>query len=348
MPRTKAITELTYSSIIKVAVVVLAATFIYIIRDTLALLFVAIIFAAAIDPWIDWLQKYKIPRGVSVLMIYLVLLAIFSLVLVMMIPPVTEQVGQIARSIPAYYEKISIGIHSLQDKTIEGSQEVGNDSIISTLESLSLTLAQTTKSVFVTITNIFGGLFSLLVVLVITFYITVEEDALKKFVKFLTPAKSRSYVMNLIDRMELKIGLWLRGQLLLCLFVGALVYIGLSLLGVRYALLLALVAGIFEIVPYVGPWLSALPALLVAFGDSFWKVVLVGVLYIVVQQIENNIVVPKLMQRVVGLNPIVVIMAIMVGFKLGGVVGGLLGVPVAAAISVYVFDFLKEKEGVAL
>ncbi len=348
MPRAKTLPDISYASIMKVVLVLLAAFFLYLIKDAIALLFIAIIFAAAIDPWVDWLKKYKFPRGVSVFMIYLVLLAIFSLIVVLMIPPITEEVGQIAGNIPAYYEKISVGIHSLQDRSLEGDAAVGNDSIVGTLESLSTTLAQTTKSIFVTITSIFGGFFSLLIVLVITFYIVVEEDALKRFIKFITPSRYRSYTLGLINRMQLKIGLWLRGQLLLCLFVGVLVYVGLMFLGVKYALVLALVAALLEIVPYLGPMLAAIPALLIASSDSFYKFLLVAALYIVIQQAENNIIVPKLMQRVVGLNPIVVIMAILIGAKLAGVVGALLGVPVAAAIGVYVSDVLKEKEGISL
>jgi predicted PurR-regulated permease PerM len=263
----------------------------------------------------------------------------------MMIPPITEQIGQVVNNFPNYYERISVGVHQLQDKTLEGATATGNDSVVSALETLSLTLAQTTKSIFVTITSIFGGLISLLLVLVITFYLTVEEDALKKFVKYIVPAKHRTYTMDLIERMQIKIGLWLRGQLLLSVIVGILTYIGLSILGVKYALLLAIVAAIFEIIPYLGPWLAAIPAVLVSFSDSLVKVVLVIVLYIIIQQLENNLIVPKLMQKMVGLNPIIVIMAILIGIKLGGVVGGLLGVPVAAAISVYLYDVIKDRKG---
>ncbi|OIO17589.1 hypothetical protein AUJ29_01145 [Candidatus Kuenenbacteria bacterium CG1_02_38_13] len=348
MPPAKTLLDISYVSIIKVIFVLLVTFFAYLIRDAIALLFISVIFAAAIGPWVDWLHRYKFPRGVSVLMIYIVLLALFSLVVVLMIPPITEQVGQIAGNIPAYYEKISIGVHTLQNQAVEGNAAISGDSIIGALESLSATLAQTTKSIFVTITSIFGGLFSLLIVLVITFYIVVEEDALKKFVKFITPGKYRSYSVDLIDRMQLKIGLWLRGQLFLCLIVGILAYFGLILLGVKYALVLALVAGIFEIIPYLGPWLGAVPAILVASSDSFWKVLLVAGLYLIIQQLENNIIVPKVMQKMVGLNPIIVIMAILVGAKIGGVVGALLGVPVAAAVGVYVSDFLKEKDGISL
>ena len=224
MPRSSSSLTISYASIIRVLVVFVAVFFVYLIRDALALLFVSVIFAAAVDPWVDWLQKRKFPRAISILMIYAILLAIFSLVVLMMIPPVTQEIGQIVSNFPSYYEKISTGVYSLQDQALEGTAAVGNDSIVSALETLSFTLAQTTKSIFVTITSIFGGLFSLLIVLVITFYLTVEEDALKKFTRYVVPSKHRTYTMDLIERMQIKIGLWLRGQLLLSLIVGILTY----------------------------------------------------------------------------------------------------------------------------
>ena len=286
MPRTGPVNvTISYTSIIRVVLVISAIFFLYLIRNAIALLFVSVIFAAAVDPWVDWMQKRKIPRAVSIMMIYIVLLALFSLVIVLMIPPITEQIGQIVSNVPAYYEKISVGVNRLQDTAASSNVSVGSDSIVSALQGLSSSLAQTTKSIFVTITSIFGGFLSLLIVLVITFYIVVEEDALKKFIKKITAHKHRSYIEDLIERMQLKIGLWLRGQLLLSFIVGFLTYIFLSILGVRYALLLALVAGLFEVIPYLGPWMSAVPALFVASSDSFVKILLVAGAYFLIQQL---------------------------------------------------------------
>lgn len=334
---------LSYRSIMRVVVVFLALFFIYLVRDVLALLFVSVIFAAAIDPWVDWFKKRKVPRAISILFIYVLLIGVFSLIVVMLVPAMAEQIVQIVNNIPDYYEKISVGIHTLRERAGDSAAAVSSDSVVSTLQTLSTTLAQATKSIFVTVTSIFGGILSLFVVLVMTFYISVEEDGLKKFLKYLVPIRQRSYVMSLVDRMQLKVGLWLRGQLLLCFIVGILVYFGLLFLGVKYALLLALVAGILEIIPYLGPWLSGLIAVLVVSSDSWTKIIFVAALYLIVQQLENQVIVPKIMQKMVGLNPIVVIMVILIGAKLGGVVGGLLGVPVAAAISVYFDDILKER-----
>jgi predicted PurR-regulated permease PerM len=310
--------------------------FIFLIREIVAILFVAVILASAFDPWVDWLHKYKIPRSLSILMIYVILIGILSLIVVLMIPPITEQIGQLAKNLPIYYNKAAFEVAKIFD-----GGEYPN--LPDTLTSLSSNLSETTKGVFSTITGIFGGLFSFLTVLVIVFYITVEEAELKKNIYYLISVDKRKYVSDLIERMQYKMGMWLRGQLALMLFVGILTYIGLTILGVKYALLLAIIAGILEIVPFIGPWLSAVPAILIGFSDSPFKVILIATLYLIVQQLENNIIVPKVMQKAVGLNPIIVITAVLIGAKLGGIVGALLAVPVAAGIGVYLSDIIPSK-----
>lgn len=332
---------LSYSSIIKVVVVLLTLFILYVIREVVALLFVAIVLSAALDPWVDWLQKYKIPRSVSILIIYIIMIGTLSLVIAMMVPPISEQIGQLAKNLPIYYERLALGVSQITD----GGEL--RPSLPEALQGLSASLGEATKSIFSTITGIFGGLISFIAVLVIVFYMTVEEKILKKFIHFLTPPKYQDYMAGLINRMQKKMGLWLRGQLALCLIIGIMTYIGLIILGVKYALLLALVAGILEIIPFVGPIISAVPAILVGFSDSFVKVLLIIALYIVIQQFENHIIVPKVMQKAVGLNPIIVILAILIGIKLGGIVGALLAVPVAAAVGVFLSDIFPHPSEVS-
>ncbi|MBU4332000.1 AI-2E family transporter, partial [Patescibacteria group bacterium] len=146
--------------------------------------------------------------------------------------------------------------------------------------------------------------------------------------------------------MQKKIGSWLRGQVILMIIIGILSYIGLLILGVRYALLLALFAGLMEIIPYIGPIFGAVPAVFIALTQSPIKGLLVIVLYLIIQQLENNLIVPKIMKRAVGLNPIVVILVILIGGKIAGIVGALIAVPVATAFSVMLKDFLDlRKQG---
>ncbi len=338
MPQHQHIT-LTYSTIFRVVFVLFGLFIVYLIREIVALLFISVVLASAFDPWVDWLAKYKIPRGVSILSIYVILFAIVALVIVLLIPPISQQIIQIANNFPYYYHKIMEAFASIQ-----GINQGGMSSELpSSIETIGATLAQATKSLFSTITSIFGGLISFLAVLVMVFYMTVEEASLKRFVVALTPKNYHDYAIKLIVMVQTKIGLWLRGQLSLCLIIGILTFIFLYTFGFKYALLLAIIAGMLEIVPFVGPTISAVPAIFVAFSDSWSKVVLVVLIYFLIQQLENHVITPKVMQKAVGLNPIIVIVVVLVGAKLAGIIGALLAVPVAAAIDVVVSDYFNER-----
>lgn len=340
MLATKNTNSISYASIFRVVIVILGLAFLYVIRDVAGLVFVAVVVAAALDPFVDYLHKKKIPRAVSILAIYLILFGIVSLMIVSLVPAVSEQAGQLASNLPDYYERIALGFNRLSD----GQQNVPA-TLPQALSGLSSNLAGATSGVFSTITGIFGGLVSLVSFLVIVFYLVVQENGVKYFLQFLVPLKQRSAIMYLVDKIQSKLGFWLRGQLILCLLVGLMVYILLLIMGVKYALLLGLIAAITEIIPYVGPIIGAVPGIFIAFSDSFTKVLMVALVYLIVQQIENSLLVPKIMEKSVGLNPVVVMVAILVGGSLGGVVGALLAVPVAAIIDVVVEDkFPRYKE----
>ncbi|HPW44524.1 MAG TPA: AI-2E family transporter, partial [bacterium] len=190
----------------------------------------------------------------------------------------------------------------------------------------------------------FNGLFSVFLIMVLTFYMVVEENAIKKIVWSLTPARHQAYAIDLVGRMQLQIGYWLRGQLILCLAIFLLTYLGLSILGVKYALLLALVAGLTEAIPYLGPILGGVPAVLLAMTQSPRLALVVIVMYLIIQQLENNILVPQIMKRAANVNPITSIIVLLVGYKIGGVAGAVIAIPVATAVSVGLKDLFNYKE----
>ena len=179
--------------------------------------------------------------------------------------------------------------------------------------------------------------------MVITFYMTVEEDGLKKFVRSIAPIEYQPYLVQKTNRIQIKMGGWLRGQLILMLIVGTLSFIGLTILGVPYALVLAVFAGLAEFVPFLGPIIAAVPAVFFAFSDSPWKAVGVIIFYTVLQQLENQVIVPKVMQKAVGLNPIVVITVMLVGAKVAGLMGILLAVPATTIAWIFIGDLFQHK-----
>jgi len=329
---------ITLGGIIKIVAVLALLYVCYLVKDVLALLFVALIFSSAIDPWVDVLQRYKIPRTVSVLFIYAVAAVVITAVVILLIPPISQQFGALAKNFPSYVDKISSGYNFVKDFTAQHGILERIKQNIGGLES-NLTVAA--GSIFTTVSGIFGGIVSFFVVLVITFYMVVEEDALKKIVWSLAPIERQPYLMQLIDRMQRQVGYWFRGELILMLIIGTFVWVGMLFLMPQYALVLGLIAGLTEFIPYLGPILGAIPGIFLALTVNPFLALLVAILYIIVQQVENNILVPKIMQRAVGLNPIVSIAVLMAGIKIAGIVGGLLSIPVATAISVLVKDWVK-------
>ncbi len=328
------------SSILKLIAIVVLLLFLYVIRDIIVILFVSIVLASAFDPWVDALQRRKIPRTVGILLIYLILIGVIVSVFILLIPPITDQVKQIASSFPEYYEKFLASFVNIQ----QFSQEHGlADNIQKALEGVNQSLQQVTGTIFSGVVKVFGGFISFVVILVIVFYMTVEEKGVKNFLRSFAPIKYQPYLTQKAIQIQEKMGFWLRGQLFLSGIIALTSFVGLSILGVKFALVLALVAGITELVPLVGPIIGAVPAVFFALVQSPVKALLVIILYIVIQQMENHIIVPKVMQRSVGLNPVVIIVAILIGAKLAGILGMLLAVPAATIIVIFGRDFFQER-----
>ncbi|TSC68058.1 MAG: hypothetical protein G01um101472_175 [Parcubacteria group bacterium Gr01-1014_72] len=192
--------------------------------------------------------------------------------------------------------------------------------------------------------TIFGGVLSFVLIIVLSFYLAVQEDGVTNFLRIVAPIQHQRYIIDLWKRSQRKIGLWLQGQLLLGLIVGILVYLGLTVLGIKNALLLAILAGFFEIIPVFGPILASIPGIIIGFADGgVTSGFLVIGLYLIIQQFENHLIYPLVVRKVVGVSPILVILGLVVGGKLAGFLGILLSVPIAAALMEYFSDVQRSK-----
>ena len=309
----------------------------------MAVLFVSLILASALDPWVDWMQTKRIPRAIGVLFIYLTMFLVVGTVIYLIIPPIVTQVSELTENFPSIVEKVISGFEVLKSYSLEHGLL---DNIKENVGSISSNVQNAAGSIFSTVTGIFGGIFTFFLVLVITFYMAVEENAIKKIIWSIAPENHQVYVMQLVNRMQKKIGLWLRGQLILSVIIFALTFTALSIVHLftgqmEYALVLALLAGLTEFVPYLGPLIAAIPAVFLALTVSPTLAIVVALVYYVIQLMENNIIVPKLMQKVIGLNPVVSIAVLLIGFKVAGVAGAILSIPVATAVSVFIRDVFE-------
>ncbi len=324
-------------SIVKVFLIALAFWVLYVVREVILIFFVALLFSSVLETPVYWLQRKKIPRALSMIFIYVVVISVLSFLTLSIIPPLADQIRQLSITFPSYLERF-LNVFKTSPEAF--------DSFRRGLQGLASTLATgTTNNVLGSLFNFFGGFISSVVVLVVTFYLVVEEDAMKRMLRSAVPDHYHPYLTQLFGKMQTKLGAWLRGQLILSLIVGVLVYIGLSILGVPYALVLAPLSALLEFVPYVGPITAAVPAVVIALSLSPVKGLIVVAMYVLIQQLENHILVPKVMQKAVGINPVISIMAILTGLKIAGALGVLVAIPLVAALSVLVKDFYPEIKG---
>lgn len=329
--------DVTSSAIFRVAIVLLVLWFLWVIRDILLFLLVAIIIASALEPLAARLQQFRIPRPLSVLAVYAVIIALLSGVGSVLVPALVEEIRELARVLPAVYEQFtrllgSVGIVLGTPEAIE--------SLRTGLLNLGNFLTASAGEFFATTTSLFGSLFAVFLVFVVSFYLVVNRNGLVSFIRSVTPARHQAYVIGLVERAQQKIARWAGAQLLLGCIIAVVVYVGLWALGIPYALALALLAGLLEIIPVLGPIIAAVPAVLVGFTQSVLIGVLVLLLYVVVQQAENHVLVPLIMRRAVGLNPLVTILAVLIGAKLAGFLGVLLAVPVMTILAVFLTDII--------
>jgi len=335
--------QITTATLLKIVGVGLLLYFLYRVWWILMILFVALIFAALIRPFADALKKYRLPRGLAVTIVYVVIFGVVGLAVTLLTPVIAEDLPQLVHNMEGYW--VELGENENVQRVVEGvvsTQQTLVDIGLSRQEEGIVSGA--TAGIFTTVTGIFGGLFTTILVLVITFYLVVQDDPLKKIMRSVVPDEHVARATSLLRKINNKLGAWMRGQLLISFIVGMTVFVGLSALRVKYAAVLGLLAALLEFVPYLGPILALIPALFLGFSQGgAITAFFVLILYIVIQQVENHILVPKIMQKAVGLNPVVSIVAILIGAHLSGIVGALLAIPVATALSVFIKDVLEKK-----
>lgn len=340
---------ITAGTVIKTVVILVLCWVLYIVRDLVVVVLTALVIASAIEPLVAWLKRRHIGRTLSVIIIYLVLLAVLAGIFYLFVPSLISDFSDLLAKLPTYLDAVSVW-NPFKSAGVSVSPVVQNlgltqsFSLSDLISQFNATVLNTSQGFVQAMSNIFGGVLSFILIVVLSFYLTVQEDGVTQFLQIVLPDRYEDYVIDLWRRSRAKIGRWLQGQLLLGVIIGVLVYLGLTILGVRNALLLALLSAVFEIIPVFGPVLSAVPATIIALVDGgVTKALLVVGFYVIIHQFENHLIYPLVVRKIIGIPPIVVIMAIIVGFELAGVLGILLSVPIAAVIVELMEDMQKRK-----
>lgn len=342
------IIQISSSTIIKAILIALAFAVFYYLRDIVLVVLLAIIIASAVEPGTQWFLRRGIPRIISVLFIYSA--AVMSLVVVFyfLFLPLLNQSATFLSTLPGYLGELQVW-NPLQNNELlsSGSAVEGfskNFSLAQIVEQINTAVSSFSEGFFSTASRVFGGILSFLMVIVLSFYLSVGSDGVSNFLRIVTPAKNEKYVLSLWKRSQHKIGLWMQGQIVLAVIIAILVFLGLTLLRIDNALLLAVLAGMFEIIPLFGPILAAIPAVTLALvTNGMTGALLVVGLYIIIHQFENQLIYPLVVRKIIGVPPLISILALIIGFKLAGFVGLLISVPLATMFIEFLNDVEKKK-----
>jgi len=332
-------------SIVKTVLVIVACYFLYYIRDIVLIILTAIVLASAVEPGIKWFQKRRVPRVIGALFIYVATAAVMVSSFYFLLLPLVQESSDLLKTLPEY----GIAVSQVAEVDTAGGANFFQNfsegfSLPAVVATVNATLVNLSSGFFGTVDVIFGGILSFLLIIIISFYLGVQEDGVGQFLRIVTPIDKEAYVIDLWNRSKVKIGLWMQGQLLLAIIVAVLVYLGLTLIGVRNALLLAVLAGVFEIIPLFGAFLAAAPAVLIGFLDGgVTLAVIVAGLFLIIQQFESQLIYPVVVKKVVGVPPIVSILALIIGAKIAGFLGIVLSVPIAAVLMELLKDVERKK-----
>lgn len=324
------------STIIRTILFLALAYLLYQVIDIFLVVLTGVVIATAIQPAIRFLQDKGMPRLPAVISLYLFGTAgVFALVY-FFVPPIIEDLSSILAQAPDYIRSLQLEGSVFTEQL---SNSASSSSVSDIINNLRDTAIESTQDVVNLVSSVFGGVISFLLIVTLSFYFSVREGGIEQFIRLVTPTRNEDYVMDLWNRSQEKIGRWLQGQLILMLIIGLLSYIGLTILGVPNALLLGILAGLFEIIPIFGPVMASVPAIgLAAISGGLSLALMTVGLYIIVQQFENNLIHPLVVTKVVGVPPIVVILAVVVGGTIAGFLGILLAVPLSAVFMEFAHD----------
>ncbi len=335
--------------------VLLALAFLYLIRGVFIYLIVAMLLAYLMYAPLRWLRLHRVPRGLAVAIVFLGLLVIIAGLLALILPVLYHETAQLAKEIPGALTSLENSLNNVMRQNFPEStmQFAFKDAFIQMLDSVRQNLPATLQQSFVFVSRTISGsvtfILGLVLIPLMCYYFLVDAEKFKHSFKLLFPQTYNERIETTISLMNVMLGNYVRGQLTLSFIMAVLVTVGLTLFGVKYALLLGIIAGVAELIPMVGPILGFIPAALLAVATSPVKLLWVVILYAGLHLLENNVLVPRIMGRNMDLHPMTVIIAMMIGAQLLGVLGVLIALPATAAgkIALNILVLKREEFGLA-
>lgn len=332
--------DISWETIFKILFAVICLYFLYLIRNVLIWFIFAVIISVLFEPLIDFLTKRKIPRLISVVLIYFIIFGLIALSIYFTVSIFTSEIRQFTKVLPQYFEKISPPFKALGFQAFENIEEF--------IDLLSKNLERMADTIFSAIAAIFGGILATLSIFSISLFLSLEEKPIQKALGLIFPKKYEASLLDLWSRCKIRVSGWFLSRISGCLFVGISSFVAFSLFNTKYPFSLGLLAGILNFLPIVGPIITGIIIFIIVSLDNLWQAIFVLIVFILIQQIENNIILPALTKKFVGLPPVIVLLALTVGGILWGIWGAILAIPFFGILFEFFKEFLQKKKEEAL
>jgi len=331
--------DISWDSIFKIAVTLLGFYLLFLLRKILVWVVFAIIISILFSPAINFLKNKGLSRGAAVVLVYILFFGILGFVIYIVADPLIQEIQYFVAFFQEQhedlFEKIDYVLNIFGLTTLEEFPETVQE---------KLGLEGASDSIFDALGGIFGGIATTLTILILSLFISLEEKGFERILTVFTPKKYDALALTLWEKTQRKVGGWFGLRMLASLFVGLLTFVALYVLNVNYAVSLAFFAGITNFIPIVGPIIAGVVIAIVVFIDAWWLQALFAVLaFIIIQQIES-ILTPILSRKFVGMSPILVLIALLVGWNLWGILGAILAIPVLGILFEFLRDFFKKKK----
>lgn len=340
--------RITPGTVLTVVAILLLVWLVFVLKGLVLIVLTAIVLASAMEPGIQWFMKRRLPRVLSVAAIYVIVLGTLFGIAYLFFPPLLQETRTFVSSLPQYLDTLNVDNLVPAELIPQATPAVSasSSSITDSLFQLEGVFTSTSEGAFRALAGIFGGVVSFLLIVVLSFYLAVEETGVDDFIRIVVPVEHQAYAMSLWKRSHHKIGLWIQGQLILSCIMGVFAFLWLTILQVPFAFVLAIVAALAELIPIFGPIIAGVTAVAVTASSvgTTTTVFLVAGGFLVLHELEANLIYPLVVKKVVGVPPLLVILALLAGAQLAGFLGVLLSVPIAGAIQELVSDIMRKND----
>ena len=339
--------SITTGTMVRAILVLLCVLLLWFLRDLALVVLTSIVIASFVESSTPYFRKVRINRIFGIVILYIVSLLILAGIFYLFAPLLITEIYNFSNFILTYIPGVSF-LSYFQNEAFSGAKDLvnslGNNLSLATLLSVSKAfISNLSGGFFQTLSVAFGSIFNFILIILISFYLSIQEKGIENFLRLIFPIQYEDYVVDLWERSRRKIALWMKGQVVLGFVVAVLIYLILSLLGIEYALLLAIIAGVMEMIPY-GIWVALIPAFAFSYlSNGISSALMVVGAYTIIHQFEVFLFAPLIINKIVGLSPIVIILSALIGFELGGFWGLVLAIPVAVIVMEFLSDIEKNK-----